>query len=117
MDARCLHVSNVADLGKVAAGAFEKPEVAGRGQHLSIASALVSFGEITATLRAQGHDVSFRQVPAEVYANFPMGAPEHAGLEGSREREELAAIALRRHVITPRAAKDEAVGVLSRHGR
>jgi len=74
-NARCLHIGDPADLGKVVAGAFEKPEAAGRGQHLSIASALVSFAEIAATLRAQGHDVSFRQVPAEAYSTFP-GAEE-----------------------------------------
>lgn len=74
-NARCLHIGDVADLGKVVAGAFEKPEAAGRGQHLSIASALVSFGEIAATLRAQGHDVAFRQVSEEAYATFP-GAEE-----------------------------------------
>ena len=74
-NARCLHIGDPADLGKVVAEAFEKPELAGRGQHLSIASALVSFAEIAATLRAQGHDVSFRQVPAEAYATFP-GAEE-----------------------------------------
>jgi uncharacterized protein YbjT (DUF2867 family) len=74
-NARCLHIGEPGDLGKVVAGAFEKPELAGRGQHLSIASALVSFGEIVATLRAQGHDVAFRQVPVEEYATFP-GAEE-----------------------------------------
>ncbi|HVE81627.1 MAG TPA: NmrA/HSCARG family protein, partial [Myxococcales bacterium] len=41
-NARCLHIGDVADLGKVVAGAFERPETAGRGQHLAIASALMS---------------------------------------------------------------------------
>jgi uncharacterized protein YbjT (DUF2867 family) len=74
-NARCLHIGDPADLGKVVAAAFEKPEIAGQGQHLSIASALVSFNEIVATLRAQGHDVSFRQVSVETYSIFP-GAEE-----------------------------------------
>jgi uncharacterized protein YbjT (DUF2867 family) len=74
--ARCIHIGDISDLGKIVAGAFERPEQVGRGQHLSLASALVSFDEIVSTLRSQGHNVSFRQVPGEVFAGFFPGAEE-----------------------------------------
>ncbi|HEU4411809.1 MAG TPA: NmrA family NAD(P)-binding protein [Polyangiaceae bacterium] len=74
--ARCIHVGDIADLGKVVAGAFERPDQVGRGQHLALAAALTSFDEIVATLRAQGHKVGFEQVPDEVFATFFPGAEE-----------------------------------------
>jgi hypothetical protein len=46
---RCIHVGDSSDLGNVVAGAFEKPDAVGRGQHLSFASALLSFDDIVAT--------------------------------------------------------------------
>jgi uncharacterized protein YbjT (DUF2867 family) len=75
---RCIHIGDISDLGKVVAGAFEKPDAVGRGQHLSFASALLSFDDIVATLRAQGHNIAFRRVPAEVFATFYPGAHEMA---------------------------------------
>lgn len=74
--ARCIHIGDITDLGKVVAGALERPEQVGRGQRLSLASALVSFDEIVSTLRSQGHNVGFQQVPGEVFAGFFPGAEE-----------------------------------------
>jgi uncharacterized protein YbjT (DUF2867 family) len=78
--ARCIHVGDISELGKLVAGAFERPDEVGHGEHLAYAAGLVSFDDIIATLRAQGHDVTARRVPAEVFATFFPGADELAAM-------------------------------------
>lgn len=76
--ARVLHVGDIGELGRVVAGAFEQPDKVGHGEHLALPSALVSFDDILATLREQGHKVAFNRVPAEVFSTFFPGAHELA---------------------------------------
>lgn len=78
--ARCIHVGDISDLGKVVAGAFEHPDEVGHGEHLAAGAGLVSFDDLLATLRAQGHTISYQRVPAEVFANFFPGADELAAM-------------------------------------
>jgi uncharacterized protein YbjT (DUF2867 family) len=76
-DARVIHMATIADLGGVVAGALEHPERVGDGAHLS-AARVMSFGDVVSVLNAQGHDLAFMQVPAEVFAGFFPGADEMA---------------------------------------
>ena len=73
---RCIHVGDVADVGKVVARIFEEPDQVGRGQRLAVASAMPSWEELVETLNAQGHDFSVVQVPTKVYDKFFPGAIE-----------------------------------------
>lgn len=81
-DARVIHAASIDDLGGVVAGAFENPELVGRGAHLSSAAELVSFDDFAATLRSQGHDIAIAVVPPTVYATFYPGADEMAQMMG-----------------------------------
>jgi uncharacterized protein YbjT (DUF2867 family) len=81
-DARVAHMGAVADLGGVVAGAFENPELVGNGAYLSSAAALMSFGDVVDTLNSQGHALSYKEVPAEVFATFFPGAEELAQMMG-----------------------------------
>ena len=81
-EARMIHAGDVNDLGPLVAGAFTKPDVAGNGQYLPLVGQLLSFGDIVATLNAQGHAYSYRQVPAEEFATFFPGAREFAAMFG-----------------------------------
>jgi uncharacterized protein YbjT (DUF2867 family) len=78
--ARCIHVGDISDLGKVVAGAFEHPDEVGHGEHLAFAAGLVSFDDLLATLRDQGHNIAYQRVPAEVFASFFPGADELAAM-------------------------------------
>jgi len=80
--ARCIHMGDIAELGNVVAGAFEHPDTVGQGQVLSLSGGLLSFDDVVATLNAQGHDVSFRQIPGEVFATFFPGAEEMVAMLG-----------------------------------
>lgn len=73
---RCIHLGDVADVGRVVARAFEQPERVGRGTHLGVASGATSWNEIVETLNAQGHALAMLQVPAAVYDGFFPGAEE-----------------------------------------
>jgi len=64
----------VAELGRIVAGAFAQPELAGHGEHMPLVGDFLSFDEIVATLNRQGHKVSFRHVPREVFAGWFPGA-------------------------------------------
>jgi uncharacterized protein YbjT (DUF2867 family) len=77
---RCIHVGDISELGKVVAGAFERPEEVGHGAHLAIAAGLVSFNDILATLREQGHELTYNRVPAEIFAKLFPGADELAAM-------------------------------------
>lgn len=75
---RVIHMGDIAELGRVVAGAFAQPELAGHGEHLPLVGDFMSFNEILATLNRQGHNFSFRQVPKEVFAGWFPGAREIA---------------------------------------
>jgi uncharacterized protein YbjT (DUF2867 family) len=76
---RCLHMGDIAELGHIVAGAFAHPDEAGNGEYLPLVGDFMSFNEIVSTLNQQGHKLSFKQVPKEVFAgaSFP-GAAELA---------------------------------------
>ena len=67
-------VGDIAELGRVVAGAFMQPEIAGRGEHLPLVGDFLTFSEIVATLNRQGHKLAFKQVPREVFATWFPGA-------------------------------------------
>jgi uncharacterized protein YbjT (DUF2867 family) len=61
-DVRGIHIGDITELGNVVAGAFEHPDVAGQGQHLSLAGDLMSWDDIVATLNSQGHHLAYTEV-------------------------------------------------------
>jgi len=71
---RVIHMGDITELGRVVAGAFAQPELAGHGEHLPLVGDLLSFNEIIATLNRQGHTFSFRHVPRAVFAGWFPGA-------------------------------------------
>jgi len=75
-DARVVHAGSVADLGGVVSGAFENPDLVGAGAYLAPTPGLMSFGDAVDTLNEQGHDLSYQEVPAEVFRGFFPGAEE-----------------------------------------
>jgi uncharacterized protein YbjT (DUF2867 family) len=75
---RVIHMGDITELGRIVAGAFAQPELAGRGEHLPLVGDFLSFNEILATLRRQGHKLSFKQVPREVFAGWFPGAGDIA---------------------------------------
>jgi uncharacterized protein YbjT (DUF2867 family) len=75
---RCLHMGDITELGNIVAGAFAHPEQAGHGEYLPLVGDFLSFNEIIDTLNRQGHKISFKRVPKEVFATFFPGAAEIA---------------------------------------
>src|SRR5712672_3310966 len=75
---RCIHMGDVRELGNLVAGAFVHPNEAGNGEYLPLVGDFLSFKEIVDTLKRQGHEFSFKQVPKEVFASFFPGAAEIA---------------------------------------
>ena len=80
--ARVIHAGDITELGKVVAGAFANPDIAGGGQYLPLVGDLLSFHDIVATLNKQGHAYTFNRVPKEVFATFFPGAGELAEMLG-----------------------------------
>ena len=69
---RVMHMGDIGELGRVVAGAFVQPEIAGHGEHLPLVGDFLTFDEIVASLNRLGHKLSFKQVPREVFAiGFP----------------------------------------------
>ena len=69
---RVFHMGDITELGRIVAGAFAKPELAGHGEHLPLVGDFLSFNEIVSTLNRQGNKFSFKQVPREAFAgSFP----------------------------------------------
>jgi uncharacterized protein YbjT (DUF2867 family) len=81
-EVRGIYMGDIAELGSIVAGAFAHPDQAGHGEYLPLVGDLMSFNDIVETLNRQGHDLSFRQVPKEVFANFFPGAAELAEMFG-----------------------------------
>ncbi len=83
---KVIHMSDIADLGKVVAGAFLQPEKAGHGNYLSLATELNSFQDIVDAYKQNGQSHTFTQVPADVFAGFFEGAAELAAMFGYFEK-------------------------------
>ena len=77
-----VHMGDVSELGRVVAGAFQNPEIAGEGQYLPHVGQVLSYDDIVATLNKQGHALTFTSVPRDVFANFFPGAAELAQMFG-----------------------------------
>jgi uncharacterized protein YbjT (DUF2867 family) len=96
---RSIHMADITELGGIVAGAFAHPEQAGNGEYLPLVGDFLSFNEIIDTLKQQGHNFSFHQVPKEVFSGFFPGAPEIAEMFayfqahtylGSESRDQIA---------------------------
>jgi uncharacterized protein YbjT (DUF2867 family) len=77
---RVIHAGDITEIGRIVAGAFAQPELAGHGEHLPLVGDFLSFNEIIATLNRQGHKFSFKQVPGEVFAAWFPGAKDVAAM-------------------------------------
>src|SRR5580704_10190019 len=75
---RVIHMGDITEIGRIVAGAFAQPDLAGHGEHLPLVGDFLSFNEIIATLNRQGHRFSFKQVPQELFAGWFPGAKEIA---------------------------------------
>ena len=75
---KVIHMADINDLGKVAAGAFLQPGKVGNGSYLSLATELNSFNDIIKAFKAIGKEYSYTQVPAELFLTFFKGAKEVA---------------------------------------
>jgi uncharacterized protein YbjT (DUF2867 family) len=75
---RCIHMGDISELGNVVTGAFLHPDKVGNGEYLPLVGDFLSFNEIVETLNQQGHKLSLKQVPAELFATFFPGAAEIA---------------------------------------
>jgi len=79
---RAIHMGDITELGEIVTGAFVHPDQAGNGEYLPLVGDFLSFNEIIETLSRQGHNFSFKQVPAEVFATFFPAAAETAAMFG-----------------------------------
>ena len=77
-DVRCIHMGDIRELGNIVAGAFAHPDQVGHGEYLPLVGDFMSFNEIVDTLNRQGHKLSVKQVPNDVFATFFPGAAEMA---------------------------------------
>ncbi|GLQ46047.1 nucleotide-diphosphate-sugar epimerase [Dyella lipolytica] len=77
---RVIHMGDITELGRLVTGAFAQPELAGHGEHLPLVGDFLSFNEVLATLNRQGHKVSFKQVPRDVFASWFPGADDVAAM-------------------------------------
>ena len=77
---RGIHMGDIRELGDIVAGAFAHPDQAGNGEYLPLVGDLMSFDDIVDTLNRQGHKLSFKQVPKDVFATLFPGAAEIAAM-------------------------------------
>jgi uncharacterized protein YbjT (DUF2867 family) len=75
---RCIHMGDIRELGNIVAGAFAHPDQAGNGEYLPLVGDFMGYNEILDELSRQGHKISFKQVPKEVFAGFFPAAAEIA---------------------------------------
>ncbi len=73
-DVKCIHNGDIGELGTLVGRVFEEPKDVGDGQYLAMTPGAVSWREIVATLNSQGHDISYSQVPPEVWDARPFPA-------------------------------------------
>ncbi len=81
-DATCVHMGDITEIGNIVAGAFAHPDQAGHGEYLPLVGDFMSFKAIVDTLNAQGHRLTFKQVPKDVFAGLFPGASEIAEMFG-----------------------------------
>lgn len=67
-DARGIHMGDIGQLGGVVVGAFEHPEIVGQGQYLSAGGDLLSWDDVIATLRQQGHNIAYERTDGDPYS-------------------------------------------------
>ena len=77
---RVVHMGDINEIGRIVAGAFAQPELAGHGEHLPLVGDFLSFNEVIAILNRQGHKLSFKRVPREVFSGWFPGAKEVAAM-------------------------------------
>src|SRR5436309_9522337 len=77
-DVRCIHMGDINELGLIVTAAFLHADEVGNGQYLPFIGDFLSFNEIVETLNQQGHKLSVKQIPTEVFATFFPGAAEIA---------------------------------------
>ncbi|HEY2684686.1 MAG TPA: NmrA/HSCARG family protein [Steroidobacteraceae bacterium] len=77
---RVFHAGDIREIGRIVAGAFAQPQLAGHGEHLPLVGDFLSFNEIVATLNRQGNEFSFSQVPREVFSTWFPGADSIAAM-------------------------------------
>jgi uncharacterized protein YbjT (DUF2867 family) len=77
---RVIHMGDITELGRVVAGAFAQPDLAGHGEHLPLVGDFLSFNEVVATFGRQGNKFSFQRVPREVFAGWFPGAESVAAM-------------------------------------
>jgi len=77
---RVIHMGDITELGRIVAGAFAHPELAGHGEHLPLVGDFLSFNEIVAVLGRQGRKFSFKRVPRETFAGWFPGAESIAAM-------------------------------------
>ena len=77
---RVIHMGDITQIGRIVAGAFAQPELAGHGEHLPLVGDFLSFNEILATLNRQGNKFTFKQVPRDEFATWFPGAAEVAAM-------------------------------------
>jgi uncharacterized protein YbjT (DUF2867 family) len=77
---RVIHMGDITELGRIVAGAFAQPQLAGHGEHLPLVGDFLSFNEIVTTLSQQGNKLSFKRVPREVFAGWFPGADSVAAM-------------------------------------
>ena len=75
---RGIHMGDIHEIGHIVAGAFAHPDLAGNGEYLPLVGDFLSFNDIVDSLKRQGHDISFQQVPKEIFAGSFPGADEVA---------------------------------------
>jgi uncharacterized protein YbjT (DUF2867 family) len=75
---RVIHMGAINELGNVVAGAFAHPDEVGNGRYLPFVGDFMSFNEIVETLNRQGHNLSYKRVPKDIFAGFFPGATEIA---------------------------------------
>ncbi|MCW8126571.1 NmrA family NAD(P)-binding protein [Microbulbifer halophilus] len=73
-----IEMADIADLGKLVAGAFHQPEKADDGIYLPLVGDRLSFNQIIEILRKQGHSLTFTRVPAKDFEEGFPGARELA---------------------------------------
>lgn len=75
-DLGVIHMGDIDEYGNLVAGAFERPDLCGDGQHLSFAGDLLSWDDIVGTLREQANDIAFRRADAAEWDGTFPGARE-----------------------------------------
>jgi len=75
-------MGDIRELGDIVAGAFAHPDQAGNGEYLPLVGDFLSFNGIVETLNRQGHHLSYKQIPKEIFAGAFPGAAEVAEMIG-----------------------------------